>query len=72
MLDLISVVGLVLEEWMGMQSCVNRVKRARLSTPVFWTMVDVRFTFVTFCGLLVRKSIIHEHSEVERLRLVSL
>lgn len=72
MLDLISVVGLVLEEWMGMHSCVNKVERARLSTHVFGTMVDVSFTFVTFCGLLARKSIIHEHSEVESLRSVSL
>jgi len=36
------------------------------------TVSDVRFPILTFCGLLVRKSIIHEQSELDSPRFMSL
>lgn len=49
---------------------MKRVKRGGLSTqpcgtPVIGIMVDdVRFPILTFWGLFVRKSLIHEHSKM--------
>ncbi len=63
---------------MGVQSCVNRVKRAGLrtqhcGTPVFRVRVEEIYSpTLTFCGLFVRKSRIHEQSLVVKPRFLSL
>lgn len=57
---------------------MKRIKRAGLSmhpcgVPVFRMRVDdVLSPILTTCGLLVKKSLIHEHSEVGRPKLRSL
>ncbi len=66
---------MVLEAWIEVQSCVKRVKSAGLSThpcgaPVFRMRADdVLSPILTTCGLLVRKSLIHKHNEVDRPNL---
>ncbi len=66
---------IVLEAWIEVQSCVKRVKSTGLSThpcgaPVFRMRADhVLFPILTTCGLLVRKSLMRKHSDVDRPKM---